>query len=87
MPISRCAPSVKYRHGRWGTHIVRSPKAFIIDITLNAGRTVELKQQFYATLVERLNADADVRHQDVLVVLTEVAKKNWSFGNGEAQYV
>jgi 4-oxalocrotonate tautomerase len=67
--------------------IDRSADACIVDITLNAGRSVELKQQFYATVVERLNAQAKVRPQDVLIVLTEVAKENWSFGNGEAQYV
>jgi 4-oxalocrotonate tautomerase len=66
--------------------IDRSANAFIIDITLNAGRTVELKRQFYATVAERLSAEADVRPQDVLIVLTEVAKESWSFGNGEAQY-
>jgi 4-oxalocrotonate tautomerase len=27
-----------------------------------------------------------VRPEDVLIVLTEVAKENWSFGNGEARY-
>jgi 4-oxalocrotonate tautomerase len=64
----------------------RSADAFIVDITLNAGRTVELKRQFYATVVERLKAEANVRPQDVLIVLTEVAKENWSFGNGEAPY-
>ena len=66
--------------------IDRSADAFIIDITLNAGRTVELKRQFYAALVERLEAEAKVRPQDVMIVLTEVAKENWSFGNGEAPY-
>jgi 4-oxalocrotonate tautomerase len=66
--------------------IERSAKALIVDITLNAGRTVELKQRFYATVAERLEAEAKVRPQDVLIVLTEVAKENWSFGNGEAQY-
>jgi 4-oxalocrotonate tautomerase len=67
--------------------IDRSADAFIIDITLNAGRSVELKQRFYATLVEWLNGEAEVRPQDVTIVLTEVAKENWSFGNGIAQYV
>ena len=66
--------------------IDRSADAFIIDITLNAGRTVELKQRFYANLVERLEAEANVRPQDVMIVLTEVVKENWSFGNGVAQY-
>ena len=67
--------------------IDRSADAFIIDITLNAGRSFELKQRFYAAVVERLTAEAKVRPQDVVIVLTEVAKENWSFGNGEAQYV
>jgi 4-oxalocrotonate tautomerase len=66
--------------------IERSAQAFIIDITLNAGRSVELKKQFYATLAERLNAVAQIRPEDVFVSLTEVAKENWSFGKGQAQY-
>lgn len=67
--------------------IDRSGDAFIIDITLNAGRSVELKQRFYAAVAERLEAEAKVRRQDVTIVLTEVAKENWSFGNGDAPYV
>lgn len=66
--------------------IQRSAAAFIIDITLSAGSTAELKKQFYATLVDRLNTQAHVLREDVLIVLTEVAKENWSYGNGEAQY-
>lgn len=66
--------------------IERSADAFIIDITLNAGGSVELKKQFYAGLVDRLHSRVQVRPQDVVIVLTEVAKENWSFGNGEAQY-
>jgi phenylpyruvate tautomerase PptA (4-oxalocrotonate tautomerase family) len=66
--------------------IDRSAAAFTVDITLNIGRSVELKKQFYATLVDRLNAEAHVRPQDVLIVLTEVSKENWSFGSGEAPY-
>ncbi len=51
--------------------IERSAQAFIIDITLNAGRSVELKKQFYATLGERLNAVAQIRPEDVFVSLTD----------------
>ena len=66
--------------------IDRSDEALIIDITLNAGRSVDLKKRFYASLAERLGEMAKVRPEDVVVTLTEVAKENWSFGNGEAQY-
>jgi 4-oxalocrotonate tautomerase len=66
--------------------IDRSDEALIIDITINAGRSVDLKKRFYASLAERLDEMAKVRPEDVVVTLTEVAKENWSFGNGEAQY-
>jgi 4-oxalocrotonate tautomerase len=66
--------------------IDRSAGALIIDITLNAGRSVDLKKRFYAALAERLWERAQVRPEDVFVSLTEVAKENWSFGNGQAQY-
>ena len=64
----------------------RSASAFIISITLNVGRTVEQKKQFYADLTDRLENQLGIRPQDVMIVLTEVAKENWSFGNGKAHY-
>jgi 4-oxalocrotonate tautomerase len=66
--------------------IERSGEAFIVDITLNAGRSVDVKKAFYAMLAKRLGERAGVRPQDVVVTLTEVAKENWSFGDGVAQY-
>jgi 4-oxalocrotonate tautomerase len=66
--------------------IDRSDQAFIIDITLNAGRSAELKKQFYAGLAARLKAVAQIRPEGVFISLTEVAKENWSLGNGVAQY-
>ncbi len=41
---------------------------------------------FYALLARRLHEQLGVRTQDVLVSLVEVAKENWSFGDGVAQY-
>jgi phenylpyruvate tautomerase PptA (4-oxalocrotonate tautomerase family) len=57
----------------------------IVQVTLNAGRSVELKRAFYARLADELQA-LGVRREDVLVSLVEVTKENWSWGNGEAQY-
>jgi 4-oxalocrotonate tautomerase len=57
----------------------------IVQVTLNAGRTVEQKRAFYARLADDLQA-LGIRREDVIVGLVEVSKENWSFGNGEAQY-
>ena len=61
-------------------------KIVIIQITLNGGRSTELKQKLYKRIAEDLNKDLNIRKEDVFIGLVEVAKENWSFGNGEAQY-
>lgn len=57
-----------------------------IQVTLNQGRTTELKKKFYHRIAEDLHAELGVRKQDVFISLVEVNKENWSFGNGEMQY-
>jgi phenylpyruvate tautomerase PptA (4-oxalocrotonate tautomerase family) len=57
----------------------------LVQITLNAGRTLEQKQLLYRRMAE-LVAAAGVPASDLVVSLVEVAKENWSFGDGVAQY-
>ncbi len=66
--------------------IARSDELVIVQITCNAGRTVEMKQALYRRIAENFSADPGLRPEDVFVNLVEVAKENWSFGNGVAQY-
>ncbi|MGH2358971.1 MAG: tautomerase family protein [bacterium] len=64
----------------------RTDDVVFIQITLNAGRTLELKKALYARIVEKLKQNPAVRPEDVFINLTEVPRENWSFGNGVAQY-
>jgi 4-oxalocrotonate tautomerase len=57
-----------------------------IQITLNAGRSVELKKAFYKRIVDDFQSQLGGRPDDVVIHLVEVAKENWSFGHGIAQY-
>jgi phenylpyruvate tautomerase PptA (4-oxalocrotonate tautomerase family) len=66
--------------------IARSDGVVIIQITLNAGRTVEMRKALYARIAELLRESPGVRPEDVFISLVEVQKENWSFGNGIAQY-
>ena len=66
--------------------IARGAEALIIQVTLNAGRSVELKKAFYRAVADGLHERLGLRREDVLINLVEVPKENWSFGNGEAQY-
>jgi 4-oxalocrotonate tautomerase len=67
--------------------IHRSDDCIFFQITLNSGRSIELKQRFYTALADHLHEGVKIRKEDVLINLVEVPKENWSFGNGEAQYV
>jgi len=66
--------------------IQRSPNCIFIQITLNEGRTVEMKRAFYKAVADNLHEKINLRREDVFISLVEVKKENWSFGNGEAQY-
>lgn len=66
--------------------IDRTDDVVFVQITLNAGRTLEMKKALYARMAALLAESPGLRPQDVFVSLVEVAKENWSFGNGIAQY-
>jgi 4-oxalocrotonate tautomerase len=67
-------------------NIQRTDDLIIIQITLSQGRSVELRKALYQRIAELLHQEVNLRKEDVFVNLVEVAKENWSFGNGEAQY-
>jgi 4-oxalocrotonate tautomerase len=66
--------------------IRRSADALLIQLTINEGRTVEVKKAFYKAVADGLHERIGLRREDVVISLVEVKKENWSFGNGLAQY-
>jgi 4-oxalocrotonate tautomerase len=66
--------------------VERSDDCVFLQITLNAGRTLEAKKRFYKAVADGLHEKLKLRREDVFINLVEVQKENWSFGNGEAQY-
>ena len=66
--------------------IKRTQDCVFIQLTLNAGRTLEQKKGFYKAVADGLHQRLGLRREDVFINLVEVAKENWSFGNGVAQY-
>jgi 4-oxalocrotonate tautomerase len=66
--------------------ISRTDGVVVIQITLSAGRTVDVRKALFARIAQLLRESPGVRAEDVFVNLVEVAKENWSFGNGIAQY-
>ncbi|HEY2362981.1 MAG TPA: tautomerase family protein [Candidatus Angelobacter sp.] len=66
--------------------IHRTNDLVMIQITMSAGRTLEVRKALYRRIADLLSQEAGLRKEDVFINLVEVAKENWSFGNGEAQY-
>jgi len=66
--------------------VTYSPDIIFIQITLNQGRTVELKKAFYNRIARDIHERLKTRTEDIIINLVEVTKENWSFGNGIATY-
>jgi phenylpyruvate tautomerase PptA (4-oxalocrotonate tautomerase family) len=67
-------------------NISRTDRLVILQITISLGRTLEQKRALYRRIVELLGDRPGIRSEDIFINLVEVAKENWSFGNGIAQY-
>ena len=58
----------------------------IVEITLSAGRSNDQKRALYAEIARGAEA-IGIRPDDVMIVLHENQRVDWSFGAGIAQYV
>ncbi len=68
-------------------NIERSDGQVIVQITCNNTRGVEQKKALYARIADILAEAPGLRREDLFISLVEVAKENWSFGNGIGQYI
>jgi phenylpyruvate tautomerase PptA (4-oxalocrotonate tautomerase family) len=67
--------------------ISKSDGIVVIQVTMNAGRSIELKRALYAKMAELLEREAGVKKEDLVISLVEIPKENWSWGGGEMTYV
>ena len=67
-------------------NIERTDGLVVIQITANNTRTIEQKKALFARISALLAENPGLRPQDIFINIVEVAKENWSFGNGVAQY-
>jgi phenylpyruvate tautomerase PptA (4-oxalocrotonate tautomerase family) len=67
--------------------IERTADALMIQVTLRQGRSREVKQAFFKFIADGLHERVGIRREDVIINLVEDTLEDWSFGNGEAQYV
>lgn len=78
--------AANFRYGPSFLDIARSDDLVYIEITANNTRSVEQKKALFRRVAELLGQTPGIRQEDVFVNLVEVAKENWSLGNGVAQY-
>ncbi len=69
-----------------GLGIVRTPDMLVLQVTTRP-RSRAMKQAFYSSLVEKLDAVCGIAPSDVLVTFVTNTDEDWSFGLGRAQFV
>jgi 4-oxalocrotonate tautomerase len=67
--------------------IKRSDKVVFVQITLSAGRKPQQKRKLFKRMAELLAESPGLKPQELVINLVETVWENWSFGNGEAQYM
>lgn len=65
----------------------RSERIVFVQITLSFGRKPQQKRNLFKRMAEILEKSPGLPPQDLLINLVETSWENWSFGNGEAQYM
>ncbi|MGY4318273.1 tautomerase family protein [Bradyrhizobium sp. JR3.5] len=50
-------------------------------------RFMTISERLYRRIADLLTESPALRAEDIFISLVEVLPENWSFGNGEAQYV
>jgi 4-oxalocrotonate tautomerase len=67
--------------------IPRTENVVFVQITLSAGRKPQQKRRLFKRMAEILAESPGLKSQELVINLVEVVWENWSFGNGEAQYM
>ena len=76
----------EFQFSRSYMDIARTDDLVILQITVSNTRSIEQKKALFARIAELLSQKPGLRKEDIFINLLEVAKENWSFGNGVAQY-
>ena len=63
-----------------------SEQLIFIQINWLGGRSVQTKQKFYERVVDDIHNSQNIRKEDIVIVLLENGREDWSFGNGLMQY-
>ena len=69
-----------------GLGLDRSDGVTVIQI-FQQGRSTEQKKAAYAQLARRLDAECQVRPEDLIVSIAANERADWSFGLGRAQFL
>jgi phenylpyruvate tautomerase PptA (4-oxalocrotonate tautomerase family) len=69
-----------------GLNIPRTDKVLLITV-VSKTRDEILKRRFYKELTEQLASSASIAPSDVVVAIIENSAADWSFGNGEPQFL
>lgn len=66
---------------------IRTENLIIIEIILNEGRTITTKINLFNAVATEIENKLGINKDDVLILLQEVKKENWSFGKGVVTYL
>jgi 4-oxalocrotonate tautomerase len=79
------APGLIYDPQYLGIH--RSDRVVFVQITMSFGRKPQQKRKLFQRMAEILAEAPGLAPEELVINLVETSWENWSFGNGQAQYM
>ena len=65
----------------------RTGDRVIMHLIMRRGRSPDAKKAFYKRVVDKLKRDPGIDPANVMIVIAENSDIDWSFENGEAEFV
>lgn len=84
--IYNARPRARFIMQDTGLGIQRTDKAIIVTVT-SKQRPEILKRRLYQEMTQELSRSASVPPSDVMICIVENAAADWTFGNGEPQFL
>lgn len=64
----------------------RTDEVVVISVTSKA-RSLEMKETFYQLTARNIQEKCNISGENIVINITENNDPDWSFGNGEAQFI
>ena len=74
--------NIRLQEYETGHFFMKAPYQILIEISMIAGRTNEIKKDLFQRIVIRLSDELSIKKEAIFILINEQAKENWGIRGG-----